>query len=55
VRRKDGSIVTAHTLNGTAISMARSLIAIIEHYQTPEGKLNIPEALQPYMRGQTTI
>ncbi|MBX4201431.1 serine--tRNA ligase [Candidatus Saccharibacteria bacterium] len=55
VRRGDGSIETAHTLNGTAISMARSLIAIIEHYQTPEGKLRIPDALQPYMRGQSEI
>ena len=55
VRRKDGSIVTAHTLNGTAISMARSLIAIIEHYQTPEGKLRIPEALQPYMGGKQEV
>jgi seryl-tRNA synthetase len=55
VRRKDGSIVTAHTLNGTAISMARSLIAIIEHYQTPEGKLRIPEALQSYMGNRETI
>jgi seryl-tRNA synthetase len=55
VRRKDGSIVTAHTLNGTAISTARSLIAIIEHYQTPEGKLTIPEALRPYMGGKTTL
>lgn len=55
VRRKDGTIVTAHTLNGTAISMARSLIAIIEHYQTPEGKLRIPEVLQPYMGNRQEI
>lgn len=55
VRRKDGKIVTVHTLNGTAISTARSLIAIIEHYQTPEGKLKIPEALQPYMGSRQEI
>jgi seryl-tRNA synthetase len=55
VRRKDGSVVYVHTLNGTAISMARSLVAIIEHYQTPEGKLRIPDALQPFMNGQQSI
>src|SRR5262249_40284873 len=55
VRRKDGSIDFVHTLNGTAISMARSLIAIIENYQTPEGKLKIPDLLQPYMNGQTEL
>jgi seryl-tRNA synthetase len=55
VRRKDGSVVYAHTLNGTAVSMARSLIAVIEHYQTPEGRLKIPEALQPYMNNETEI
>jgi seryl-tRNA synthetase len=55
VRRQDGNIVYAHTLNGTAISMARSLIAIIEHYQTPEGKLKLPEDLQPYMNSQTLL
>lgn len=48
VRRKDGSIQFAHSLNGTAISTARSLIAIIEHYQTPDGMLRIPDVLQKY-------
>jgi seryl-tRNA synthetase len=55
VRRKDGTIVHAHTLNGTAVSTARSLIAIIEHYQTPEGKLKVPEVLQPFMNGKVEI
>lgn len=55
VRRKDGKIETVHTLNGTAVSLARSLIAIIEHYQTGEGKLRVPEVLQPYMGGRQEI
>ncbi len=55
VRRTDGKIESVHTLNGTAISTARSLIAIIEHYQTPEGKVRIPEALQPYMGNRQEI
>ena len=38
-----------HTLNGTAIAMSRSLIAILENYQQPDGSVLIPEVLQPYM------
>jgi seryl-tRNA synthetase len=55
VRRKDGRIEVLHTLNGTAVSLARSLIAIIEHYQSPDGMLRIPEVLQRYMHDKTEI
>ena len=55
VRRKDGSIQMVHTLNGTAVSLARSLVAIIEHYQTAEGKLRVPDVLQPYLGGRTEL
>src|SRR5690606_24104517 len=44
VRRADGRVETVHTLNGTAVAFARSLIAIIEHYQTEDGNLRVPEA-----------
>ena len=49
VRRSDGSLQILHTLNGTAVSLARSLVAIIENYQTDDGKLRVPEVLRPYM------
>lgn len=55
VRRSDGSVQVLHTLNGTAVALARSLVAIVEHYQTAEGKLAIPEVLRPYMGGRTEI
>jgi seryl-tRNA synthetase len=55
VRRKDGRVEMVHTLNGTAVSLARSLVAVIEHNQTEDGKLNIPEVLRPYMSGRETI
>lgn len=55
VRRADGKVETLHTLNGTAVSLARSLVAIIEHYQNADGTLTIPEVLRPYMGGRTTI
>lgn len=55
VRRKDGSIEILHTLNGTAVALARSLVAIVEHYQTDDGKLVIPEVLKPYMGGREIV
>ncbi len=55
VRRKDGKIETLHTLNGTAVSLARALVAIIENHQDENGKLVIPEVLRPYMGGREMI
>ncbi len=55
VRRENGSIETLHTLNGTAISLARTMVALIENYAEPEGKLKIPSVLQPYFGGATEL
>lgn len=55
VRRKDGSVEAAHTLNGTAISLARALITILENYQNQDGTLTIPEVLRPFMQGRERI
>ena len=55
VRRSNGKIETLHTLNGTAVALARSLVAVIEHFQTAEGNVRIPDVLIPYMRGVTEI
>jgi seryl-tRNA synthetase len=55
IRRSNGDIVTAHTLNGTVVSLARSLVAIIENYQTNEGDVIVPEVLRPFMGGKETI
>jgi len=44
-----------HTLNGSGVALARTVIAILENYQTPEGDVLIPEILQPYMNGLTKI
>jgi len=37
----------AHTLNGSALALARIVAALLENNQTPEG-IRIPKALQPY-------
>ena len=55
VRRKDGTTDVLHTLNGTAVSLARSLVVILENYQNPDGTLDVPEVLRPYMGGRIVI
>jgi len=55
VRRQSGEVETVHTLNGTAVSLARSLVAIIEHYQNDDGTLRVPEVLQPYLGGREQL
>lgn len=37
-----------HTLNGSALALPRTMAALLEHYQTPEGKVIIPRALHRY-------
>lgn len=55
VRRKNGTVETLHTLNGTAVSLARSLVTIIEHFQNVDGTLTVPEVLRPYMSNRSQI
>jgi len=44
-----------HTLNGSALAVGRTYLAILENYQQADGSVRIPSALQPYMNGQTVI
>ncbi|MDH3324892.1 MAG: serine--tRNA ligase, partial [Candidatus Peregrinibacteria bacterium] len=46
IRREDGTIIPAHTLNGTAVS-SRPLVAILENFQQEDGTVIIPEILRP--------
>jgi seryl-tRNA synthetase len=39
-----------HTLNGSGLALARTVAAILETYQQPDGSLVVPEVLRPYMR-----
>lgn len=52
---RDGQLVVnsgfVHTLNGTACSSLRTLIALVEQHQTEDGEIMIPDPLVPYMRG----
>ncbi len=55
VRREDGTIETVHTLNGTAVSLARAMVAVIENYATKDGKMKVPEVLKPYLNNREEI
>ena len=44
-----------HTLNGSALAVGRTLIAVLENYQRADGSVGVPEALRPYMGGIDTI
>jgi seryl-tRNA synthetase len=55
--RPAGQAKTAfvHTLNGSGLAVGRTWLAIIENYQQADGSVCVPEALVPYMSGQTVI
>jgi len=44
-----------HTLNGSGLAIGRTLVAIMENYQTRDGKIEIPDVLQHYMGGLAQI
>lgn len=44
-----------HTLNGSGLAVGRTLIAVMENYQQPNGTIRVPEVLKPYMRGVDVI
>jgi seryl-tRNA synthetase len=52
IRAKDeqGSIELVHTLNGSGLALPRIVAAIIEQYQQPNGEIQVPDVLRPYMR-----
>ena len=54
-KNEEGKNEYLHTLNGTACSMTRPIVAIIENYQNADGTVTIPEALRPFMHGREKI
>jgi seryl-tRNA synthetase len=44
-----------HTLNGSALAVGRTLVAVLENYQQADGSISIPAVLQPYMQGKTKL
>ncbi len=50
-----GKSTFVHTLNGSGVALPRTMVAILENYQTERGTVVIPEALRPYMDGRVEI
>jgi seryl-tRNA synthetase len=48
MRGSDGNRIV-HTLNGTAVAVGRMILAILENFQQPDGTVEMPEALVPYV------
>ena len=44
-----------HTLNGSALAVGRTLVAVLENYQQEDGSIRIPDVLVPYMGGLEVI
>ncbi|WP_417308642.1 serine--tRNA ligase [Devosia sp.] len=54
-RDAEGTVRHVHTLNGSGVAVGRALIAVMENYQQEDGSVAIPDVLQPYMKGLTSI
>jgi seryl-tRNA synthetase len=54
-RNEKGKTEFVHTLNGSALAVGRTLIAVLENYQNADGSVAVPEALRPYMGGASVI
>ncbi|MBX7154743.1 MAG: serine--tRNA ligase [Bacteriodetes bacterium] len=49
-RNEQGKLEFVHTLNGSGLATSRIMVALLEHHQTEDGRIRIPEALRPYTR-----
>jgi seryl-tRNA synthetase len=47
---ESAKIELIHTINGSGLAVGRTLVALMENYQTKEGKIRIPEALKNYIQ-----
>ncbi len=54
-RDEDNRKEYVHTLNGSGLAVGRVLIAVLENYQCPDGSVDVPEALRPFMGGKDKI
>lgn len=55
VKRADGRVELVHTNDATAFALSRTPIAIIENYQTADGRVRVPEVLIPFIGGQSEL
>ncbi len=54
-KNSQGKNELVHTLNGSALAVGRTLVAVLENYQNADGSVTVPEALRPYMGGLSVL
>ena len=54
-RNDEGKLEFVHTLNGSGVALARTVLCLLETYQREDGTVEIPEVLRSYMGGQERI
>jgi len=54
-RGEKGTRGFVHTLNGSALAVGRTLVAVLENYQAADGSVTVPAVLLPYMGGVTVL
>ena len=54
-RNEAGQLALVHTLNGSGLAVGRTVAAILENYQNPDGSVTVPEVLRPYLGGQDKL
>jgi seryl-tRNA synthetase len=54
-RGDKGKPELVHTLNGSALAVGRTLVAVLENYQNADGSVTVPPVLRPYMGGMDKI
>ncbi len=54
-KKKNGKVELVHTLNGSGLAVGRTVMAVMENYQTEDGSIIVPEVLRPYMHGISRI
>ena len=54
-RGESGKPEFVHTLNGSGVALARTVLCLLEHYQREDGTVEIPEALRPWMNGREQL
>ena len=54
-RKQTKKVEFVHTLNGSGVALARTVVALLENNQREDGSVSIPKVLQPYMDGVEVI
>jgi seryl-tRNA synthetase len=54
-KNDQGKSEWVHTLNGSGLAVGRTLVAVLENYQNPDGSVTVPEALRPYLGGLAAL